>query len=276
MKKLIPIEVIDLFPEVLNRLLELLSGLTLESWQRPTACSGWTVKDVAIHLLGDDLGMLSKGRDGYVLSNRQVENWAELVDLINKSNDQWVRCGQRISPRLIRELLQFTGDQVNEYFRLLDPYDTGNVVSWAGPEPAPVWLDLAREYTERWHHQQHIRDAVGVPGLKEPRYLSPVLDTFVRALPYTFKDFYADENALVVLKIMGSAGGTWFLRREKGEWGLYLKVEGKVVCEVTMDEEDAWRLFTKGLTVEEARSRIGISGNEAAGERVLETVAIIA
>jgi uncharacterized protein (TIGR03083 family) len=276
MKKLIPIEVIDLFPEVLNRLLELLSGLTLESWQRPTACSGWTVKDVAIHLLGDDLGMLSKGRDGYVLSNRQVENWAELVDLINKSNDQWVRCGQRISPRLIRELLQFTGDQVNEYFRLLDPYDTGNVVSWAGPEPAPVWLDLAREYTERWHHQQHIRDAVGVPGLKEPRYLSPVLDTFVRALPYTFKDFYADENALVVLKIMGSAGGTWFLRREKGEWGLYLKVEGKVVCEVTMDEEDAWRLFTKGLTVEEARSRIGISGNEAAGECVLETVAIIA
>jgi uncharacterized protein (TIGR03083 family) len=276
MKKLIPIEVIDLFPEVLNRLLELLSGLTLESWQRPTACSGWTVKDVALHLLGDDLGMLSKGRDGYVLSNRQVENWAELVDLINKSNDQWVRCGQRISPRLIRELLQFTGDQVNEYFRLLDPYDTGNVVSWAGPEPAPVWLDLAREYTERWHHQQHIRDAVGVPGLKEPRYLSPVLDTFVRALPYTFKDFYADENALVVLKIMGSAGGTWFLRREKGEWGLYLKVEGKVVCEVTMDEEDAWRLFTKGLTVEEARSRIGISGNEAAGECVLETVAIIA
>jgi uncharacterized protein (TIGR03083 family) len=274
MKKLIPIEVIDLFPEVLNRLLELLSGLTLESWQRPTACSGWTVKDVAIHLLGDDLGMLSKGRDGYVLSNRQVE--AELVDLINKSNDQWVRCGQRISPRLIRELLQFTGDQVNKYFRLLDPYDTGNVVSWAGPEPAPVWLDLAREYTERWHHQQHIRDAVGVPGLKEPRYLSPVLDTFVRALPYTFKDFYADENALVVLKIMGSAGGTWFLRREKGEWGLYLKVEGKVVCEVTMDEEDAWRLFTKGLTVEEARSRIGISGNEAAGECVLETVAIIA
>ena len=36
-------------------------------------------------------------------------------------------------------------------------------VNWAGPEPAPIWLDPAREYTERWVHQQHIRDAVRNP-----------------------------------------------------------------------------------------------------------------
>ena len=50
-------------------------------------------------------------------------------------------------------------------------------IDWAGPEPAPIWLHVAREYTERWVHQQHIRDAVGRPGLNERRWLGPVLES---------------------------------------------------------------------------------------------------
>ena len=49
-----------------------------------------------------------------------------------------------------------------------------------------------------------------------------------------------------------------------------------MTSEVIMDEEDAWRLFTKGLTVDEARNRIRITGNIVLGERALETVAIVA
>ncbi len=52
-----------------------------------------------------------------------------------------------------------TGEQTNAYFQRVDPFAMGGPVSWAGPEPAPVWLDVAREFTERWHHQQHIRAA---------------------------------------------------------------------------------------------------------------------
>jgi len=44
--------------------------------------------------------------------------------------------------------------------------------------------------------QQHIRDAVGKPGAKEPYYLAPVLSTFVYALPQTYQrvdaPFFAD------------------------------------------------------------------------------------
>ena len=69
------------------------------------------------------------------------------------------------------------------YFRSLDPIAPGWEVSWAGPGAAPWWLHIAREYTERWAHQEQIREAVGAGGLHGRRLFAPVLDTFVHALP---------------------------------------------------------------------------------------------
>jgi len=81
---------------------------------------------------------------------------------------EWtVKATARISPELLIDLLELTGEQFYDYMQTLDQMATGGVVSWAGPDPAPMWLDTAREYTERWIHQQQIRDAVNKPGLKD-------------------------------------------------------------------------------------------------------------
>ncbi len=47
------------------RLNELLGTLEPGDWQRPSPCPGWTVLGLCCHLLGDDLGLLSRQRDGY-------------------------------------------------------------------------------------------------------------------------------------------------------------------------------------------------------------------
>jgi hypothetical protein len=52
MKPLEPVYVVDLFEPMLNRLLELLGQLSEEEWCLAKPCEGWTVKDVALHLLG--------------------------------------------------------------------------------------------------------------------------------------------------------------------------------------------------------------------------------
>jgi hypothetical protein len=44
-------------------LLDLLCGLTPEDWRRPTECPAWDVKGLALHILGDDLSLLSRQRD---------------------------------------------------------------------------------------------------------------------------------------------------------------------------------------------------------------------
>jgi uncharacterized protein (TIGR03083 family) len=276
MQQLQPIIVSDLFPEILDALLDLLAGLSEDEWAAPTICPGWSVKDLAAHLLGDDVGMLSSRRDGYRHGRATIAGWDDLVAFINRQNAEWVATARRCSPLLLRDMLRLTGDQVSAYFQSLDPYALGGPVDWAGPEPAPVWLDLAREYTERWHHQQQIRDAVGKPGLCEPRYLAPALDAFVRALPHTYRDIAAAERTLLALTISGAAGGTWFLLRQEASWRLYLDAAQPPDAQVTLDQDTAWRLFTKGIGEDAARARATISGDQRLAAPMLRMLSVIA
>jgi uncharacterized protein (TIGR03083 family) len=268
--------VVELFPPVLDSLLALLSSLTDEEWSAPVVASRWTVKDVALHLLGGDIGILSRGRDNFVTSDQPGERWQDLVTWLNQRNDLWVLATQRISPPLLCDFLRFTGEPVCAYFASLDLDAMNGAVSWAGPDPAPVWLDVAREYTERWHHQQHIRNAVGKPGLMEPCFLAPVLETFVRALPHTYRDVMAPLGTVVALTIAGPAGRTWYIRREEPRWVLYADLSVDVTARVSLDQDLAWRLFTKGITPAQALQNVTIEGNQDLGRRALGTVSIIA
>jgi uncharacterized protein (TIGR03083 family) len=271
-----PIIVSDLFGPTLDSLLELLSGLSADEWKKPTACARWSVKDIASHLLGGEVGILSRKRDGHAYSGNASISWEELVTLINRLNDVWVKAASRISPRLLCELLKLTGEQVCDYFKSLDPYAIGDPVDWASSEPAPVWLDLAREYTERWHHQQQIRDAVGKPGLKEPRFFAPVLDAFVRALPLTYSEVDSKDGTLIALTITGDSGGRWFLLRESGDWNLYVDATEAADAELVLDQDVAWRLFTKGISKDDALATATLVGDQAFATKALDMVSVIA
>lgn len=271
-----PVLVGELFPEILEELLALLRSLDHDLWQRATACPGWSVHDVALHLLGGDAGILSRQRDGYRAKDATIGSWEELVAFIDALNDQWVTATRRLSPRLVVDLLAFTGPQVTAYFQSRDPFATGGPVSWAGAGPVPVWLDLAREYTERWLHQQHIREAVGAPLIDQPRYLGPVLATFVHALPVAYEATSAPEGTIVVLTIPGAAGGEWTLRREGEGWRLYQGRSAGAAATMTLAAGTAWRLFTRGLSPEEARERATLMGDTDLAGPLFSAVAILA
>jgi uncharacterized protein (TIGR03083 family) len=271
-----PVLIVDLFHPLLENLLALLRGLSQEEWTLPTQCGSWTVREVAVHLLGGDVGMLSHRRDGYSPSHFEVASWDELIKSINQQNDLWVVGTHRLSPKLITQLLEFTGPQVIDLFRSLDPFATGVPVDWVGPDPAPVWLDLAREYTERWHHQQHIRQAVGKPGMLEPEYLSPVLESFVLALPRTFNSIAAEPETIVQINLTGPAGGQWALRRTLDGWRLWRGQAEASLATVTIPDQLAWQIFTKSLTPTKAQALAWIEGDQVLGAKVMETVSILA
>jgi len=274
MKPVEPIFVNDLFEPMLNDLLELLRHLPEPEWGYATPCPGWTVKDIALHLLGDEIGQLSRRRDKDLSS--LLPSGPDLVSRINKNNELWVEATRRISPRLLCDLLDMIGHEVVDYFKGLDLMEMNGSVSWAGPDPAPVWLDVAREYTERWHHQQHIREAVGRSGLTDALFLRPVLNTFVRALPYTFRAVEAPEQTVMKLVVAGEAGQSWDLLREEARWALFTETSFAPAATVALDQETAWKLFTKGIAPEKARERATVQGDEALASTLFSTVSIIA
>lgn len=274
MESLHKIFVVDRFVFLRNHLLNLLADLGDDDWARPTTAPRWSVKDVAVHLLGGDVSILSGKRDGF-RSPQNIQSNEELVELVNRLNAEWVLAARRISPRLLRELLAFTGPEVEACFASQDPMAMGCSVSWAGPEPAPLWFDLAREFTERWHHQQQIRDATGRPPLYDPYFFAPVLDTFVRALPHNFRHTEAPIGTGVRLTISGDAGGTWFIQKEPDRWTLLIDGPTQIAADVVIPQDAAWRLFTKGLTAKETRSRSVVHGDPSLAAPIFSTIAII-
>lgn len=188
-----PIQTIELFPPLSRELIKLLKSLIKEEWSRPTVCTGWSVKDVAAHLLGGSLGRLSEGEVHSSQAEKNELSFEELVRLIDQENEEWVKAARRISPSLLIEFLDITDKALNMYFKSLPMGGSARTpVSWAGETESSNWLDVAREYTEKWLHQQHIREAVGRPLLTSRKWLFPVLDTFMRALPYTYRNIEAD------------------------------------------------------------------------------------
>jgi uncharacterized protein (TIGR03083 family) len=269
--------VTHLFSPERASLLELLESLAAEQWQAPTVCPGWSVKDVALHLLGDDIDLLARRRDGAAPADTPSTpgGFQELVASLDRLNQSWVEATRRVSPRLLCELLAVTGEATERYLAGLELFVVEESVSWIRPDPVPNWLDVARQYTERWTHHQQIRDAVGVPGLQEPAFLAPVLATFVHALPRAFADVPAAVETTVEVVIAGQAGGCWVLTRTPRGWRLAAGPAAAPRARVALEADTAWRLWTKGIRPDAAQAAVSISGDRALGLPVLDAVAII-
>lgn len=271
-----PVIVIDLFAPERQALLDLLRELSDDDWRRPTACDGWSVHDVALHMLGGDLGNISRRRDEHRPGASEVQGWEDLVAFLNGWNQSWVETARRISPRVVIDLLDVSGSQLFDYFATLDPDAMGAPVSWAGLQPAPVWLDIAREYTERWLHQQHIRDAVVRPGQTEPHFLAPALATFARALPHAYRDIEAPAGAHVRVVVEGEAGSRWSLVRQDARWWLTTEADQSAEATISIAQDTLWRLLTKGIARNEALRRARLEGDSSLAQPFFDAVAIIA
>ncbi|MEP7339767.1 MAG: maleylpyruvate isomerase N-terminal domain-containing protein [Acidobacteriota bacterium] len=279
MKPVEPIFAADLFGEIHEELLALLKSFHDEDWYKPTVAGAWQVRDIAAHLLDSDIRRLSFQRDNapQVPPDAPIESYTSLVGFLNQLNADWIKAAKRISPQLLIEFLAVTGPQVANLLKSIDPFAPALFsVAWAGEEASLHWFDVAREYTEKWHHQQQIRDAVGAPPLYERKWLHPVLDAFVRALPRSYQATAADEGTKIVLQITGDAGGEWTLVKACDAWQLFVGASAEARCRIRLDQDTAWRLMTKGLSRDDAAKLIEVAGEETFAAPLLGTLAVMA
>jgi uncharacterized protein (TIGR03083 family) len=270
-----PILTAHLFPILERLLIELLQSLEPAEWEAQTIAPKWKVKDVAAHLLDTQLRKLSIVRDGYIRETPAIASEADLVAFINRLNEEGVAVYGRLSPAVLISLMDFASRASAEHHRSLDPFAPAMFpVSWAGESQSLNWFDTARELTERWHHQQQIRLAVNQPGIMTPELYHPVLDCFMRALPYCYRNVPAARGTLLQFEISGECGGTWWLLYEN-LWTLLAHPTGDPASKTTIPPEIAWRLFTKGMDRASAESLIRVEGNYELGSHILQVKAIV-
>jgi uncharacterized protein (TIGR03083 family) len=274
-KPLPPIFTAHLFPKLEGLLIELLRSLAPDDWERQTVSPRWKVKDVAAHLLDTQLRKLSLARDG--TEHLVIQSPEDLAGLINRLNEEGVRLYRRLSPAVLVAMMELASRQSAEYHQALDPYATAKFgVSWAGEQESLNWFDTAREFTERWHHQQQIRMAAGRPGILTRELYHPVLDCFMRGLPFAYRRVAAEPGSLLQFNVAGECGGSWYLLRDDSGWQLVDPGCGNKVSEVTIPQEIAWLVFTKEMDRQSAAAQTTVQGDHALGLHVLGMIAIIA
>lgn len=285
-----PLITAHLFPTLDARLIDLLRSLTPDDWERQTVAPRWKAKDVAAHLLDTQLRALSFGRDGCAPSPPPaIASNDDLVAFINRLNAEGVAVYRRLSPAVLIAWMEQTSREAAVYYASLDPFAPARfAVSWAGESVSENWFHVARELTERWHHQQQIRLAVGeradaepsanaarsLRAIMTPELYHPVLDCFMRALPFHYRSMSAPPGTAIRIHVSGDCGGDWYLCRG-GRWLLGSEPVGTIVTTVTIPQEIAWRIFTKGIARETAREQVDVTGDAALGCHVLGLLAIV-
>jgi uncharacterized protein (TIGR03083 family) len=271
-----PILCAPLLRKVDEKLIELLRSLSPDEWALGTVAPQWKVRDVAAHLLDTVIRKLSMVRDSWFVEATEIRSPHDLVLLVNRLNQEGVTVYRRLSPAVLIELMRTVCDQSAAFHESLDPFARAAFeVSWAGEKTSLNWFDTARELTERWHHQQQIRLATNRPGILTPELYYPVLDCLVRGLPHAYRDVAAPQSTAIELVISGECGGRWILARGSLGWAFAKKAEGLLAAQVTIPQEIAWRVFTKGIDRDLALVQIQTSGDRRLGERIVQLTAIV-
>ncbi len=271
-----PILCAHLLRQVDEKLIDLLSALTPKEWDLQTVAPLWKVRDVAAHLLDTALRKLSLVRDSCFVETPEIRSQQDVIALVNRLNREGVAVYRRLSPQVLIAMMKLATKQAAEFHESLDPFAVATFnVSWAGEETSLNWFDTARELTERWHHQQQIRLATDRPGIMTRDLYHPVLDCFLRGLPHAFREVEASPGTVLLVEISGECGGQWFLERGPAAWNLVARSGSDFAARVTVPQELAWRLFTKGIDRSSARAQIEIDGDHELGEKILTLTAIV-
>jgi hypothetical protein len=120
-----------------------------------------------------------------------------------------------------------------------------------------------------------IRDAVGADALLERKWLEPLLDVSMRALPRAYASADAPPGTSVVLEVTGDAGGAWSVVREAAEWRVYRGAAPAPHTVVRVAPDDVWRLLYNALPASQARQVLTVEGDRELAEPLVHTRSVM-
>lgn len=266
-----------LFAPLLSELVRLLRALAPDDWLRPTIAGSWRVRDVAAHLLDGDLRKIAVYRDRHALPlDAPIDSDRDLARFVNRLNAGGVSFADRLSARLLTDLLELTGAWTAELLTTL-PLHGASIfpVSWAGEAVSENWMDTGREYTERWHHQAQIRDAVGAAQLLAPEWFIPLLDMSVRSLPVSYGRIDSSVGTSVVLQVTGETTAQFSVVRDASRWTVWRGAARSPGAVVRMASDDVWRMFYNAMPESDARDRMTVNGDSTLAMPLIRARSVI-
>lgn len=251
-----------------------LSGLPAGAWLRPTVAGHWRVRDVVAHMIDTGLRRVSFHRDQLAPPRPPADG--DFVGFITALNKQFVQVSAHYSVPVLCELFAL---MAREYSAFVEPLALDGPalfpVSWAGESESAAWFDIGRDFTEYWHHQMQVRDAVGGGHASDPRWLHAVLCIALRALPHGLRHIDKPTGTVIQLDIAGASGGRWALVRNETAWQLREGHVGAAAVTLRMTDGALGRALFNALPIGSALAASDIGGDITLAAAVLRTRAVV-
>ena len=157
---LVKSDVLDGLFAVWDEIDSVLALLNDEQWQAQSPLPGWTVHEVAAHLIGTESmlqGVATPNADIDVSTLKHVRND------IGVMNERWVRKLRGVSPADLLDKFRATISQRRQALSAIGDADWNQITATpAGPDTYGRFMRV-RDF-DCWMHLQDIRDALGPPA----------------------------------------------------------------------------------------------------------------
>lgn len=265
------LDVVDQLAAERDALVSFLAGLDDDGWRAPTECPGWSVQGIACHLIGDDLSLLSRQRDGVLdpeFAEHPPPTVRDFLGRLDGINNRFVATTAGLSPTMVIELLQVTGAWTHDWYATVDPLRLGESVHWVSPDPAPYWMLAAREYTERWIHQHQIRRALHTPWYPDPNLTVTAIAALLRGFPNSLAVLSPPPGTTITIAA-DDVIANWTLVAGDAGWTLHDGMPEASTTRLRGLLDDLAAVFSRGVPRADVSSLIAVDGDHELGLAVV-------
>ena len=262
--------VVGLLAQEWDAIVALGRELRADEWDLPSACPGWSVRDLLSHMIGTERSLLGDpSPDPPASAAPHVRND------VGERNEAWV-ASRRTTPgaQLVGEFAEVTAR------RLAD------LLSWASARfdelgPSPVGQVPYREFMrvrvmDCWVHEQDMRLATRRPGHREGPVADLAIGRIASAMPFVVgKRVGAPDGSSVRFDLSPARRLDVVVRGARAQ--AVDRLDGAPTATLTMDTETFWRLGCGRLSGAAARSAglVELRNDVELGALVLDAMAIM-
>ena len=227
--------IVDALAETWGSFETVLDGRSPVDFDAPTACPGWSVRDVLAHLVG-----FERMLQGEALPEHEGAFPDYVRNPIGEINEAVVAAWRRRPLGELREAFhRTTADSLARLRGLSDP--AWEAVGWGPEGERPYHRFMETRVLDSWIHLGDVRDALGLEGDDHGPGEAVVLGRFGAALPFVLgRRVAAPEGTRVAIALRGERAARHVVAIEDGR-GVALASEAGAESELVTSTALFWR-----------------------------------
>lgn len=237
------------------------------AYDAPTACPGWSVRDVLSHLLGFELLT-----SGHPVPAHEGEWPGHVKNPIGELNEAFVEA-YRARPGLeVLDEYRVARRTSLEALRALDDA-AWDKVGWSPEGDRPYHRFMETRILDTWIHLQDVRDALGEPREDPGSGAEVVLNRFEAALPWVVgKKVGAPDGTLVRVTLTGPRGRSVLIAVHDRRAEAVASSDAEPTLDVAVSTALFWRRAAGRVSAEDFLAGCAVEGDAAMAREVAESL----